>query len=149
VILHAHGVRLELARGWSGRVFAAPGGIATAHAGDFQLPLDDGEFGDASTAAMPHVATFLALTEYQPGAGLAPGVGLFTPRRIPLPLDPAGFGTSRLQHPRAGQVGTQHFFTSSGRPFCMYAVIAGSRAHRRHQLLALDRVLRSLRIEAR
>ena len=42
-----------------------------------------------------------------------------------------------------------HFFTASGRPFCMYAVIAGPRHGRRHQLLALDRVLRSLRIDPR
>jgi hypothetical protein len=146
VILDAHGLRVELSRGWSGRVFAGPGGVATLHAGNFQLPLDDGEFGDASTGAMPEVGGFLALTEYQPGAGLKPGVGLFEPRRIPLPLDPASFGTDRLAHPRRGQAGAQHFFTASGRPFCMYAVVAGPRRERRHQLLALDQVLRSLEI---
>ena len=149
MILHAHGMRVELPRGWSGRVFRATDGLATLHAGDFQLPLDDGEFGDVSTAAMPGVATFLALTEYEPGNGLTPGVGLFGRKRIPLPLDPTDFGTTRLQHPRPGQAGTQHFFTASGRPFCMYAVIAGPRHRRRGQLLALDRILRSLRIDAR
>jgi hypothetical protein len=141
-------MQVELPRGWSGRVFRA-GSLATLHAGDFQLPLDDGEFGDLSTAAMPRVATFLALTEYEPGNGLTPGVGLFEKKRIPLPLDPTDFGASRLQHPRPGQVGAQHFFTASGRPFCMYAVIAGPRHERRHQLPALDHVLRSLRIEPR
>lgn len=130
-------------------MFGGAGGVATLHAGDFELPLDDGEFGDRSTGAMPSVASFLALTEYSPGDGLKPGVGLFSPRRIPLPLDPASFGSSRLAHPRPGQVGTQHFFTAAGRPFCMYAVVAGPRARRRAQLLALDRVLRSLRIAPR
>jgi len=149
VILDAHGLRVELPRGWSGRVFGGAGGVATLHAGNFQLPLDDGEFGDRSTGAMPAVACFLALTEYSPGDGLAPGVGLFSPRRIPLPLDPASFGSSRLAHPRPGQVGTQHFFTAARRPFCMYAVVAGPRSRRRAQLLALDRVLRSLRIAPR
>jgi hypothetical protein len=149
VSLHAHGVRVQLPHGWSGRVFRAADGLATLHAGDFQLPLDDGEFGDLSTAAMPGLATFLALTEYAPGDGLAPGVGLFARKRIPLPLDPTDFGASRLQHPRPGQVGTQHFFTASGRPFCMYAVVAGPRHDRRARLLALDRVLRSLRIDPR
>lgn len=149
MILHAHGMRVELPRGWSGRVFRSADGLATLHAGDFQLPLDDGEFGDLSTGAMPGEAAFVALTEYQPGDGLTPGVGLFSSRKIPLPLDPTEFGTSRLQHPRPGQVGTQHFFTASGRPFCMYAVIAGPRHARRHRLLALDRVLRSLRIAER
>jgi hypothetical protein len=142
-------MRVELTRGWSGRVFRAADGLATLHAGDFQLPLDDGEFGDLSTAVMPGTATFLALTEYEPGDGLSPGVGLFARKRIPLPLDPTEFGSSRLQHPRPGQIGTQQFFTASGRPFCMYAVIAGPRHGRRHQLLTLDRVLRSLQIEPR
>jgi hypothetical protein len=149
VIVHAHGLHIDLPHTWSGRVFRAADGLATLHAGDFQLPPDDGEFGDLSTGSMPGVATFLALTEYEPGDGLRPGVGLFAPRKIPLPLDPTDFGTSRLQHPRPGQVGTQHFFSASGRPFCMYAVIAGPRHGRRHQLLALDRVLRSLRIDRR
>jgi hypothetical protein len=149
VILDAHGLSVELPRGWSGRVFGGLGGVATLHAGDFQLPLHDGEFGDRTTGSMPTVAAFLALTEYQPGAGLEPGVGLFSPRRIALPLDPASFGTSSLAHPRPGQVGTQHFFTASGRPFCMYAVVAGPRSDRRGRLLALDRVLRSLRIAPR
>jgi hypothetical protein len=149
VILRAHGIHVELPRGWSGRVFRAADGVATLHAGDFQLPLDDGEFGDLSTAVMPDTATFLALTEYEPGDGLTPGVGLFARKRIPLPLDPTEFGASRLQHPRPGQIGAQHFFTASGRPFCMYAVIAGPRHGRRHQLLALDGVLRSLQIEPR
>ena len=99
VILHAHGIRIELPRTWSGRVFRAADGLATLHAGDFQLPLDDGEFGDRSTGAMPGVATFLALTEYEPGDGLIPGAGLFAPKRIRLPLDPTDFGSSRLQHP--------------------------------------------------
>ena len=149
MILDAHGLRVELPHGWSGRVFSDRGGLATLHAGDFQLPLDDGEFGDRSTAAMPELGAFLAITEYRPGDGLAPGVGLFEPRRIPLPLDPASFAATRLQHPRQGQVGTQHFFTASGRPLCMYGVLAGSRTDRRGRLLALDRVLRSLRIDPR
>jgi hypothetical protein len=149
VILEAHGITVALPRGWSGRVFAGPADVATLHAGDFQLALDDGEFGDASTGFMPGISAFLALTEYRPGVGLEPGVGLFASRRIPLPLDPTSFGPRRLAHQRPGQVGTQHFFTSAGRPFCMYAVIAGPRSGRRGQLLALDRVLRSLRIAPR
>ena len=149
MIIEAHGLSVELPRGWSGRVFAAAGGVATLHAGSFQLALDDGEFGDASTGSMPEVGTFLAVTEYTAGDGLNPGEGLFAPRKIPLPLDPTSFGERRLAHRRPGQVGTQHFFTASGRPLCMYAVIAGPRSARRGQLLTLDRVLRSLQVSAR
>jgi len=146
VILEAHGLRIELPRGWSGRVFRRSQHMATLHAGDFQLPLEDGEFGDRSTERMPATASFLALTEYEPGSGLKPGAGLFAPRGIGLPLDPAQFAANCLAHPRAGQVGMQHFFTEAERPFCLYVVIAGTRATRRRQLLTLDHVLGTLRI---
>lgn len=149
VILEAHGIRLSLPHGWSGRVFSRAPGVATVHAGDFPLALQDGEFGDRSTEQMPGQAIFLALTEYRPGAGLEPGRGLFAGRRPPLPLDPAGFSPTRLAHPRPGQVGAQHFFTSAGRPFCLYVVLAGPRARRRAHLLAVDGVLRSLAIAPR
>jgi hypothetical protein len=146
--LTAHGVRIELPRGWSGRMFKRPGGGATLHAGDFELPLDDGEFGDQSTAVMPPGATFLALTEYRPGAGLEPGRGLFARRRIPTTLDPTSFSARGMAHPRPGQVGKQEFFTASGRPFCLYVVVSGARPERRRQLAAVGPVLRSLRISS-
>lgn len=146
MIIDAHGLEIELPPGWSGRVFVRPGGIATLHAGSFPISLSDGEFGDRSTGLMPAAATFLALTEYQPGAGLEPGVGLFAQRRIRVPLDPLRLARSGLAHPRAGQAGMQEFFTSSGRPFCLYVVLAGGRSVRRDQLTVVDRVLRSLRI---
>lgn len=146
MILQAHGLRIELPAGWSGRVFRRSAHIATLHAGDFQLPMEDGEFGDQATSTMPATASFLALTEYEPGSGLSPGAGLFAARGVALPLDPAAFSPRGLAHPKDGQVGMQHFFTSAHRPFCLYVVIAGPRVHRRRQLLTLDHVLRSLKI---
>lgn len=148
MILEAHGVRVELPRGWSGRVFARAGGIATLHAGSFPIALDDGEFGDRSTALMPAEASFVALTEYRPGAGLEPGQGLFSSRRLPRRLDPTQFASNGLAHPRPGQLGTQHFFTSALRPFCLYVVIAGGRAGRRHQVAVIDHVLGTVQISS-
>jgi len=147
--LSAHGISIELPPRWSGRVFQRAGGGATLHAGDFQLVLGGGEFGDASTGSMPAGASFIALTEYLPGAGLAPGRGLFARRRIPVRLDPSAFSASRLAHPRHGQVGMQHFFTAVGRPFCLYVVLAGPRVQRRRQLATLGHVLGALRIAPR
>jgi hypothetical protein len=146
--IEAHGIAVELPRGWSGRIFRLAGGGATLHAGTFGLALDDSSFGDASTAAIPPGGAFLALTEYLPGTGLHPGVGLFASRRIPRPLDPASFSHRKLANARPGQSASQHFFTASDRPFCLYVVIADapSRAGRRAQLDALDRVLLRLRI---
>jgi hypothetical protein len=147
MILEAHGLRIELPAHWTGRVFRRSGGNATLHAGDFPLVLDDGEFGDSSTARMPRGAAFVVLTEYVPGAGLEPGHGLFAPRRIRLPLEPRSFSSTGLAHPRPDQAGAQQFFTSQGRPFCLYVVLAGPAAHRRRQLPVLDRLLRSLRVQ--
>ncbi len=149
MILDAHGLRVELPAGWSGRVFSRGQGVATLHAGNFPLALGDGEFGDRSTGRMQSGSAFLALTEYRPGAGLHPGHGLFRASRIPRRLDPTSFAATGLAHPRPGQVGTQHFFTSAGRPFCLYVVLAGPRSGRRHQLAVIDHVLASLRVARR
>jgi hypothetical protein len=97
---------------------------------------------------MPSGATFLALTEYRPGAGLAPGKGLFARRRIPTALDPTGFSPRGMAHQRPGQLGRQEFFTASGRPFCLYVVVSGARTERQRQLATVGVVLRSLRIES-
>jgi len=144
-VLEAHGLRVELPRGWSGRIFRRPAGGASLHAGNFQLPLQDGEFGDRSTARMPAGGCFVAVAEYVAGAGLEPGKGLFASRRIPHTLDPTAFSSRGLAHPRPGQAGMQHFFTATGRPFCLYVVVSGPRVERRRQLAAISGVLRSLR----
>ena len=89
VTLEAHGIAAELPQGWSGTIFRLAGGGATLHAATFTLVSDHSSFGDASTAVIPTGGSFLALTEYLPGGGLEPGVGLFAPRRFPRPLDPA------------------------------------------------------------
>jgi hypothetical protein len=149
VILAGRGLRLELPAAWSGRIFSAQPPAATLHAANYPLPLDDGAFGDASTAAMRPGMIFLALTEYQAGAGLEPGVGLFAERRPPRRLDPAAFRATGLAHPRPGQVGAQRFFTAAGRPLCLYVVLAGPRALRRGQLAAVGHVLRRLEIAPR
>jgi hypothetical protein len=98
---------------------------------------------------MPAAGAFLALTEYRPGNGLEPGVGLFAARRLPRRLDPASFAPTGLAHPRPGQRGMQHFFTVSRRPFCLYVVIAGDRRSLRRHLPIVDHVLASVRIAPR
>jgi hypothetical protein len=145
--LAAHGISIELPPRWSGRVFRGAGGGAVLHAGDFQLELGDGEFGDASTTAMPAGSTFLALVEYVPGAGLKPGEGLFSARGIPRRMDPSAFSVKGLAHPRPGQAGTQRFFTVGGRPFCLYLVVAASGPTRRRRLAVVNHLLAALRID--
>ncbi len=149
MILDAHGLRIELPASWSGRLYGRAGGVATLHAASFPLTLEDGEFGDRTTSRMPHEGSFLALNEYRRGGGLEPGQGLFEAPRIPRRLDPSSFSSNGLAHPRSGQVGMQHFFTSGRRPFCLYVVLAGNRMVRRRHLAVVDRVLETLQIRAR
>ncbi len=149
--LAAHGIALELPRGWHGRIYRRPGAQPTVHAANFALPGEDGDFGSGATELMPDGGAFLSLKEYEGGPRLVPGQGLFAPAAIPLPLDPRQFHSRRLQVGRRGQAGMQHFFTASGRPFCLYAVvkapIAGAHAAAQpEQVRTLSRVLSTLAI---
>jgi hypothetical protein len=119
----AHGIALDLPSGWEGRIYRVSGSDPILHAASFALPVTDGDFGSGATGAMPAGGAFLALKEYRPGPRLRPGVGLFAPREMPLPLAPAHFHPRALQVGRRGQAGFQHFFTASRRPFCLYAVV--------------------------
>jgi hypothetical protein len=149
VILEAHGIRLDLPAGWSGRLFERDGAVGL-HAGDYALALEDtSTFGDESTGRIPAGSSFVAMVEYLPGGGLRAGQGLFAPRRLQLPLDPTAFSSRRLAHPRPGQIGCQQFFTVAGRPLCVYIVLAGDRSTRRRQLAAVSAVLRTLRVMPR
>ena len=130
MVLSAHGLSIDLPPGWEGRIFRHPGGEPTLHAGDFPLPHSDGDFGSRTTAEMPPGSTLLVLTEYRPGQGLVPGQGLFAGAEIPLPLDVRRFSSRGLLVERPGQAGFQHFFTSQGRPFCLYVVTSGPAASR-------------------
>jgi hypothetical protein len=123
VRLSAHGIEVDLPTGWEGRIYKRPGGDPTLHAANFALPANDGDFGSSATAKMPRGGSFVVLTEYRPGEGLEPGRGLFAAEDIPLPLDLRRFDPRTLHIGRKGQAGFQHFFTSRGRPFCLYAVI--------------------------
>jgi hypothetical protein len=151
--LAAHGIALELPRGWEGRIYRIADSDPILHAGNFPLPATDGDFGSGATAVMPADGAFLALKEYRPGARLPPGTGLFAARQIPLPLEPERFHPRALQVGRAGQAGFQHFFTTSGRPFCLYVVIefaarSASATRAPDRLAQLSRALSTLEVGA-
>jgi hypothetical protein len=101
------------------------------------------------------LGAFLALKEYRPGPRLRPGFGLFAPRSVPLPLQATRFHPSMLQVGRRGQTGYQYFFTASGRPRCLYAVIdtaprsLGSVADAHHRVGELSRTISTLKLRER
>jgi hypothetical protein len=146
VLIAAEDVGIELPAGWDGRVRRRPrnelpvGDVAiellgtplrehlvTAHAANFALPADDGDFGTGATSAMPRRGVFTSLVEFQPGGGLVPGVGLYAAAGIPGPLAPRDFDSSSMLRALPGQAGVQRFFTAAGRPFCLYAVVGSHR----------------------
>jgi hypothetical protein len=148
VIVAAHGISVDLPKGWEGRIFRREHGDPTLHAATFALPFDDGEFGSHATARMPPGSSFLTVTEYRPGGGLVPGRGLFAAGAIPLPVSRQRFRSSHLLVARSGQRGFQHFFTASGRPFCLYAVVNEPRlSAARADVPAVNAVLESLSIK--
>jgi hypothetical protein len=161
--LAGSGVEVTVPAGWDARVYTRPlaapalmpnppldpfhrdvqarGGTASLHAASFALPADDGDFGTGATAEMSPSGTFVALLEYQAGGGLEPGKGLYA-GRPPASLAPDDFDPRALLRALPGQLGAQRFFTASGRPFCLYAVI-GSEAFSR-RLVELNELVSSL-----
>lgn len=146
MLIAAEDVGIELPAGWDGRVrrrrrSELPVGdsaiellgrplreqLVTAHAANFALPADDGDFGTGATSAMPRRGVFVSLVEFQPGGGLLPGVGLYAPDGIPGPLTADDFDPSSMLRALPGQAGVQRFFTTAGRPFCLYAVVGSHR----------------------
>ncbi len=146
MVIEAEDVGIELPGGWDGRVRrrrrnALPvgdpalellgrplrGHLVTAHAANFPLPADDGDFGTGATSMMPRRGVFASLVEFQPGGGLLPGVGLYAPAGVPGPLAAHDFDPSSMLRALPGQAGVQRFFTAAGRPFCLYAVVGWHR----------------------
>lgn len=142
VELSGYGMVVDLPPGWDGRIYKRPEGDPTLHAGNFPLPVEDGDFGSRALAAMGNGGAFLVVTEYE--RGLA-GRGLFSPEApAALPatseLDPWA-----LLRVRPGQFGIQRFMTIGGRPFCVYLVV-GTAPSPSELLASVNAVLRTLSI---
>ena len=118
--LTGYGIRVDLPRGWEGRIYKRPEGDPTLHAGNFPLPVEDGDFGSRALAAMGSGGAFVVVTEYD--RTLA-GRGLFSQEApAPMPAD-SELDPMALQRTRPGQFGLQRFMTIGGRAFCVYVVV--------------------------
>jgi hypothetical protein len=128
--LSAHGLAIGLPAGWEGRIqrrvatAAAEQTRAVVHLANFALPEERDDFGGEVTPTMRSPDVLVVLFEYGPESAAKP---LFAAPGLPR-VTAALFGSKRLQRPLPGQLGCQQFFTTNGRPFCLY-VVAGSRAH--------------------
>jgi hypothetical protein len=142
--MSAHGVTVELPRGWDARA-SKKDGIVTLHLANYAIPSRDGEFGPRATRTMPTGGVFIALTEYRPQLA---NKGLYRARRAPRRLAPGDFSPNAVLNARRHQLGHQRFFSAKGHPFCLYAVIRASRNTAR-VVAEANTVLRELRIEGR
>jgi hypothetical protein len=115
-----YGISVDLPTGWEGRIYKRPEGDPTLHAGNFPLPVEDGDFGSRALAAMGSGGAFFAVTEYDQALA---SQGLFAPGSpAPLPVAPE-LDPNALLRIRPGQSGLQRFITIGGRPFCVYVVV--------------------------
>ncbi|MDQ1396588.1 MAG: hypothetical protein QOG64_1847 [Acidimicrobiaceae bacterium] len=147
-VLAAHGLRVDLPRGWEGSIYCRESGERETahpvlHAATFPLPVDRGDFGNGAVDRMGWDDVLIVLLEYGPASV---GQALFATAGVPVPLDPSDFSPSILQKLIPGQAGTQRFFNQAGRAYCLYVVLG---AYRRRERLAADAsaVVASLRIE--
>jgi hypothetical protein len=144
----AHGLSIEVPRGWEARIVRRPESAPFLHLASFALRSDTGQFGAAVTARMRPDAAFAALVEYLVDRDVRPGTGLFAARwRSRLGLNE--FRHTQLQVMRPGHLGLQRFFTEGGRPYCLYAVISPVRRRPAQLAGELSAVLKTLRFEGR
>lgn len=162
--LEGTGIRIELPRGWEGRVrprgpepiegSGAVGAAAARVAGsgsspavvqaaNFALPPTLGDFGGGAVEAMTSRDLFFTLFEYGPESV---GTPLFDRQGMPRVLRPADLDPWTLRTPLPGMSGAQLFFTESGRPFCLYVAV-GSHLRRFRTLPVLSGILQSVQID--
>lgn len=148
----AHGLEVDVPRGWDGEIYRRPGGLkplggpaehtgAVVHLGNFPLPPSRGDYGSGAVEVMGPDGIFLSLLEFGPdsiGKALFRSVGLPQPR-------PEDFALHTMQRPLPGQSGAQYFFSIEGRPFCLYVAL-GSHARRRQLVPEVNQVLASLSV---
>jgi hypothetical protein len=140
-VLDQSGISIELPAGWEGRIYrrveqstagaagsaaVLPGRTNTVlHVANFPLAPDVADYGGGAVEVMTNRDLLVVLCEFGPSSV---GTALFAPAGMPQ-LTPDDFGTQSMQRVIEGQGGAQKFFTTAGRPFCLYVVL-GSYARR-------------------
>jgi hypothetical protein len=157
-LLAARGIEMDLPEGWDGRISrrqtapaearrtasadAVPQPPALAHAATRSLPAEIGDFGSGAVELLGSGDLFFALVEFEADSLGSP---LFSARPQPKRLRPTDFDPNALQRVLVGQAGAQVFFTTAGRPFCLYVVL-GSFLRRTRTVPVLNGVLEGIRI---
>lgn len=145
--LVAAGISLEVPAGWEARIRRQPAsqpgrlGNVLLHASTIPLPEARGDFGSGVVERLGPDDAFLAMLEYD---GRDAAAVLFRSARLPVPK-PSDFSPDVLQRTMAGNTGAQWFFSLSGRPFSLHAVL-GSHARRAPGASKVAGLLRGLTV---
>lgn len=155
--LSAHGLSVGLLPGWDVRIerraessVPAPasdwpmGGFVhpVLHAGTSTLPVQRGDYGSGYVEKMRVNDAFVCLVEFDHEAG---ETAMFD-QGAPAALRAGEFHPEAQQRVIAGMCGTQRFFTSNGRAFCLY-VILGSWAQRAALVRRVNPLIETIEIE--
>ncbi|MCW2598870.1 MAG: hypothetical protein JWM02_699 [Frankiales bacterium] len=116
-------------------------GTLLVHAATVPLPRIRGDFGSGVLPTLDPDDVFVCLFEYDREAV---GTALFQSKGVPRPR-PSEFDPSAMQWVRPGMSGGQWFFNTSGRAWCLFAVL-GSHARRQPGALKVGALLRGVRI---
>jgi hypothetical protein len=143
----AHGLTVDVPRGWEARIVRPPQSAPYLHVASFALGSDSGQFGASVTSRMGPDCAFAAVVEYLVDAHARPDRGLFGSGRWQPRLRLSEFSHDRLQVMRPGHLGAQRFFTASGRPFCLYAVVSPARRRPAQLVGELGTVLATVRFQ--
>ncbi len=143
----AHGLSIEVPNGWEARITRPSHSAPFLHVASFTLKADTGQFGAGVTARMGPDCAFAAVVEYLVDSQVRPDAGLFASSAWKPRLRVGEFAHAQLQVMRPGHLGAQRFFSHSGRPFCLYAVISPVRRRPAQLVGELGAVLATLRFE--
>jgi hypothetical protein len=113
-------------------------------AGTSALPAVRGDYGSGYVEKMTSADVFVCLGEFDREAGAEE---MFDDGMV-RSLRPSDFHPDAQQRVIAGMCGTQRFFTTSGRAFCLYVVL-GSWLHRSQLTPRANELLATIEVEQR
>jgi hypothetical protein len=146
--LEAHGLAVTPPPGWDARIYRRPvGGVERTypvlHAATFRLPPNRGDYGDGAVQLMGPDDAFVALVEFGPEAA---ETALFAARGFPPSFQADDVSRTALQVSLAGHAGVQRWFSTGGRPWCLYGVI-GSWDDRRRLVGRVNELVAGIRAD--
>ncbi len=157
--LSAHGLSCSVLPGWDVRIeqraestVPVPGSVEPMggytypilQAGTSPLPARRGDYGSGYVERMTRTDVFLCLGEFDPYEGVE---DMFDSGMTP-PLRSADFHPDAQQRVIAGMCGSQRFFATRGRAFCLYVVL-GSWLQRASLVPRANELLSTIQIAPR